>query len=229
MSQLRIHLNCYPTTEDDVISDLLREAVSDYKPYILILEQVYNKIGDFSNKDAIENKEVINILRTEFEFTDTSTSTLKRSVRTIFETIDGMGYGEQKSGSGRPTRLQFNESVNLETIVEELASISPHSTINDQHENTTKAEIESESQQQIQESETQTSGLYQPSQESSSDTEEKSSKETEQEYEVKDDKNEYSPQSQYEKRVDIDITIELSEIDSAELEAKLKLLDEHLE
>jgi hypothetical protein len=219
----------YNKNEDDVISDLLREAVSDYKPYILILDQVYNKIGDFSNKDAIENKEVINILRTEFEFTDISTSTLKRSVRTIFETIDGMGYGEQKSGSGRPTRLQFNESVNLETIVEELASISPHSTINDEAENTNKDEIESEPQQQIQESETQTSGLYQPSQESSSDTEEKSSKEAEHKSEAKADKSEDSPQAQYEKRVDIDINIELSEIDSAELEAKLKLLDEYLE
>ena len=77
----------YSRDNNEKVADILKESVRDFEPYVAILEAVFSKLGDFKDEETIKNEDIINILRTEFEYTEVSIDTLKRSVNTIFETL----------------------------------------------------------------------------------------------------------------------------------------------
>ncbi|WP_120100650.1 hypothetical protein [Halonotius aquaticus] len=236
----------YNEGNDEKLSELLLEAVADFEAYVLVIEETFSKIGSFDGKDGLENKDIINVLRTEFGFTEVSNSTLKRSVKTLIETLDGMGYGTEESGTGRRTQLKFKNDINLRKIVEELSSVSPYSRIAEVNESEgdkkrDNADSKEDSQDIVKEEYKESEPERSPQQSNSKDLQ---STQTARQPDERPNNNQYnkeenkkdisqieqieSEQSRYNKNVDIDITVKLSEMDSAELEAKLELIDKYL-
>ena len=139
-----------------------------------------------------------------------------------------MGYGERKSGSGLPTRLSFSEGNDLQKIVNEICVNSTYSTITHQDE---KPDEEDKGGKEVDSPDNSTDEIESGGSETStsdhvpSDLDKNEAQKREADTSPGDSKESKTSKIV---NVDININFDLSEIDSAELEAKLELLDEYV-
>lgn len=226
----------YNSDDVEEVAATLKTATKDFKPYVTLLEAVYTNLGDFKNEQTIKNEDIISVLRTEFEYTEVSIDTLKRSINTLFETLDGMAYGERKSGSGLPTRLSFHDDTSLETIINDICIDSPHSTLFVEERSDGEEEQLAGNDNVLLDdaNEPKGSGIGEPPvdhrrEDPSVIQESSSSKDVTHPDPV--EAREYSPEAQHYSKVvnvDVNISIDLAKLDSAELEAKLELINKYV-
>lgn len=226
----------YDQDDEEKVAELFREMVKNYRPYIAILEALYREEGSFEGQETLKNKDIISVLRTQFGYTETSLNTIKRSINSLFKTLEIIGYGERKSGSGLPTRLSFAEGVSLESIVSEICIDSTHSTLSLGRQDSEPEDMEDSEVEGKEGRTTQTAGdTGEERVEGDIDTAESKGVQSRTDETVelsgsKDDFQQEGKEPSKHKSVDIriNVDIDLAELDSAELEAKLSLLQDYL-
>jgi hypothetical protein len=222
----------YNRDQEAEVASLFKNAVKRYPPYQNILIDLVKKSGSFEERGIIENKDFINVLRTRYGFTEISSASLKRSIHTIFKTLEYMQYGEQKKASGSlPSRFTFSENVDLTDIVSDILPDAKGSPSTD--EKRSGNEQEEDKLAIAEERKCESPNISETTEQEGMKVDggsrgNKKINNKEQEISVNDGTIERKSNHSKQTNIDISVTLDLSELDSAELEAKLDILDEYL-
>lgn len=201
---------------------LFKKGIQSDTPYVAILDAILTRKGGEID-ETIENTDVLQILRTEFSLREPKENRIKRATTVMFKCLEGAGYGEYKPASGEyPTRFKISESYSLPSVVDELLP-----DIDD----TTDQEPEPESHEEDDEAgDVEEAEVFidkdEPVQ-SSAKSESSVSVDSEESNES-DEFSETLDRSTGNTTINIDIEVDLGEVDSAELESKLDVLQQYL-
>lgn len=228
----------YIEPDDDDGAEAFQKALEDSKDYLVILKSINDSSG--KNVGTITNKDVVQILRTEYGLIDASSDTLKRKTTVLFKTLEACGFGEYKQASGSyPTRFNLNKETTLSDVLQTVSPANEEEEEQLQKPNTT--EIQSEHDGSVANGGTQSAepttansseakpevGPSKPNggQMIEGDSEEDSA---ELDLQPEDTKSHdgLSTSATKTTNVDLNVEIDISELDTAELEAKLELLED---
>jgi len=145
-------------SDDNEREELFRQAILSYDVYCALIFQM-SKLH-LSEGEEFKSQNTLRELRTTFGFRDVTDDRLKRSITTLFRSLEQAGVGKYVPGRGnKPTRLEV-EKDQVEQIKEEIiidrgikqqtAKESQSQTTLDASENQTDTsdEIESQSQEE---------------------------------------------------------------------------------
>lgn len=196
---------------DEEAGKMFREQLATIPEYMAILQALADE--GLSEADLIENEDVLRILKRDFGLRTESSDKLKRAISVLFKTLDVAGYGELKEASGSyPTRFRFGEDRNLADILSSLVEMD--------HIELKVEETEAELDDVVEEAGTS-------EEESASDSIQEgttSAMDVEKEHASSSGKLDRTSTG----IVELNIQVDIEKMDSAELEAKLKLIKEYL-
>lgn len=201
----------------ETAEELFQDGVSNYDQYVALVSVVVDDI-ELGEDGLLKKDELLKTIRTELKLTDPSDDMLNRAVSTFFDTLEAAGFGEVKNaGGGYPKRLSYDDgSVLIQDIwgsvdiVDESANEDNKKSVESDAEQDGGSETESE--EQIRKSE---NGNIEKANEENRDANPPADAQLN--------------SSSRSIRIDMEITLDLAEIDSEDLESKLTQLDAFLQ
>lgn len=221
----------FAAEDGEELSEYFREGIESADLYLSILESL-SQDDDYDS--LINNTEVLEILRIEFNMREADATKLKRGISILFDCMEEAGYGERKGSSGEyPVRFSFADEWTLRSMLGELIQEKDRQDGKAEEKIETdesEGEIESESQDG-----TQSTSLEDSREENQGDQIEDSALEAANSSTQKnDDENQVESEMEVEdkqdNKVDISISIDIdaNSMDTAEFERKISAIDEFL-
>jgi hypothetical protein len=205
-------------TDISETSELFREGLLNSPEFRSVISEL---IGDASvkNDGYIAMETALRIYRAKFGLTDAGEDRLERGVRTLFKTLEMAGYGEYKrGGSEHPTRLQLSSIDTLQQDIQPDPSTGDEEVEPEVDSGMPDSEDEAADNQEI--ASEQTENLSDDS---------KDSEPVPEQVRQTDQEAHDTTGTHREAVVNLDIELDLSEIDTNELEQKLSAIDEFIE
>lgn len=203
---------------------LFRDGVRSFPEYLSILDKLESERAGTGSSGDVENTEIIQLLRTKFSLREPTEDPLKRATTVFFKTLEAAGFGEYKAaGGGYPTRFGVGENYNLTEILDELTpDVEAEAEQAQQTAESQEAQDASRSQKsEVARDETGTSSSGGPGKDDS---------DTDSTTESSSTSDSVSASSSNESReivAEVNVELDVAEMDTAELEAKLDLLAEY--
>lgn len=142
------------TSGEEELQKLFRQAILSYDVYCALIFQMSKRY--LSEGENFNTPSILREMRTTFGFREVSENRLKRSITTLFQSLEQAGVGNYVQGQGaKPTRLEVEqrdiESIKEEIIIErrpeqQPADESPSQTILGDSGNQTEAPEETKAE-----------------------------------------------------------------------------------
>lgn len=203
---------------------MFQEGLKKVDSYVALLEASLKKPPE--DTSVIENTDLIRVMRTELGVRDQKESILKRKITVFFKTLEVAGFGEYKQASGTyPTRFKVGDTYSVTSIVDTLTEDTNNKgrkTDNSTDDKQTNGESDNNSSKdggaKGEERKGEVAVELQEPQEQQADPQMIADGST----------SEREVTTMANQNVEVNIEIELADLDSAELEAKLELIEQYL-
>ena len=206
--------------------ELFQDGIVEYDEYVVLLSVVFDDIEP-DDSGLVEKDEVVKLIRTDLEITEPSDDSLGRAVTTLFDTLEAAGFGEVKAaGGGYSKRLSYEDgSVLFEDI---FASIDDSKEPSEE----SNASPSSDSEELSTTEETSSQDDIESGSESSEETVADETSGRKDEVIRDSDQRIIKPEPVEHSRsisIEMEVTLDLAEIDSEDLDQKLSQLDSFLD